>query len=232
MLLFRGAIPRPGEVSLAHHGLLFLDELPEFDRSVLEVLRQPLEDQKVTISRASMSLTFPASFMLAAAMNPCPCGFWNDPTRECRCTPLQIGRYVGRISGPLLDRIDIHIDVPAVRFKELTGTSGGPEPESSASIRERVISARERQRERLKADGIFSNAQMSPRQIRRHCRIDSESERMLEVAMARLGLSARAYDRILKVSRTIADLEGFDEICSSHMAEAVGYRSLDRTYWT
>jgi magnesium chelatase family protein len=231
-LIGGGAVPRPGEVSLSHHGVLFLDELPEFDRSVLEVLRQPLEDQKVTISRAAMSLTFPASFMLAAAMNPCPCGFWNDPTRECRCTPLQIGRYVGRISGPLLDRIDIHIDVPAVRFKELRGTSGGPEPESSSSIRGRVVGARERQRERLKTDGIFANAQMTPRLIRRYCRIDTESERLLESAMARLGLSARAYDRILKVSRTIADLEGFDEILSSHVAEAVGYRSLDRTYWT
>lgn len=231
-LIGGGAVPRPGEVSLSHHGVLFLDELPEFDRSVLEVLRQPLEDQKVTISRAAMTLTFPASFMLAAAMNPCPCGFWNDPTRECRCTPLQIQRYVGRISGPLLDRIDIHIDVPAVRFKELRGTTSGPEPESSASIRERVVGARERQRERLKTDGIFSNAQMTPRLIRRHCRIDAESERMLETAMARLGLSARAYDRILKVSRTIADLEGFDEIRPAHVAEAVGYRSLDRTYWT
>jgi magnesium chelatase family protein len=231
-LIGGGAVPRPGEVSLAHQGVLFLDELPEFDRSVLEVLRQPLEDQKVTISRAAMSLTFPASFMLAAAMNPCPCGFWNDPTRECRCTPLQIQRYVGRISGPLLDRIDIHIDVPAVRFKELTGTGTGPEPESSASILGHVVGARERQSERLKAEGIFSNAQMSPRLIRRYCRIDAESERMLEAAMARLGLSARAYDRILKVSRTIADLEGLDEIRSSHVAEAVGYRSLDRTYWT
>jgi magnesium chelatase family protein len=231
-LIGGGAQPRPGEVSLSHHGVLFLDELPEFDRSVLEVLRQPLEDQRVTISRASMSLTFPASFMLAAAMNPCPCGFWNDPTRECRCTPLQIGRYVGRISGPLLDRIDIHIDVPAVRFKELIGTSTGPEPESSAVIRERVASARSLQLERLKEEGIFSNSQMTPRLIRRHCRIDAESERMLETAMARLGLSARAYDRILKVSRTIADLEGAGEIRSIHVAEAVGYRSLDRTYWT
>jgi magnesium chelatase family protein len=231
-LIGGGAIPRPGEVSLAHHGVLFLDELPEFERSVLEVLRQPLEDQRVTISRASMTLTFPASFMLAAAMNPCPCGFWNDPTRECRCTPLQIQRYVGRISGPLLDRIDIHIDVPAVRFKELTGNSSGPEPESSASIRERVEVARSIQRERLHAEGVFANAQMTPRLIRRYCQIDSESERMLETAMARLGLSARAYDRILRVSRTIADLEGADEIRSSHVAEAVGYRSLDRTYWT
>src|SRR2546421_10019771 len=157
-----GAIPRPGEVSLAHHGVLFLDELPEFDRSVLEVLRQPLEDQKVTISRAAMSLTFPASFMLAAAMNPCPCGFFNDPTRECRCTPLQIQRYVGRISGPLMDRIDIHIDVPAVRFKDLSDR-GGHEGESSPTVRERVIRARDLQRERLRSEGIFSNAQMSPR---------------------------------------------------------------------
>src|SRR5437868_2892157 len=229
-LIGGGAVPRPGEVSLAHHGVLFLDELPEFDRSVLEVLRQPLEDQRVTISRAAMSLTFPASFMLAAAMNPCPCGFWNDPTRECRCTPLQIQRYVGRISGPLLDRIDIHIDVPAVRFKELTG-EGAP-TESSTEIRARVTSARERQLARFHGDGIFSNAQMSPRQIRRHCRLDTEGERLLEAAMTRQGLSARAYDRILKVSRTIADLTGADEIRPIDVAEAVGYRSLDRTYWT
>ncbi len=230
-LIGGGAVPRPGEVSLAHHGVLFLDELPEFDRSVLEVLRQPLEDQKVTISRASMSLTFPASFMLAAAMNPCPCGFWNDPTRECRCTPLQIQRYVGRISGPLLDRIDIHVDVPAVKFRELTGDPA-PDAESSASIRDRVIQARERQQQRLAGEKIFSNAAMMPRMIRAFCRIDADSEQMLEGAMTRLGLSARAYDRILKVSRTIADLEGSEEIRSAHVAEAVGYRSLDRTYWT
>jgi magnesium chelatase family protein len=226
-----GAVPRPGEVSLAHQGVLFLDELPEFDRSVLEVLRQPLEDQKVTISRAAMSLTFPASFMLAAAMNPCPCGFWNDPTRECRCTPLQIQRYVGRISGPLLDRIDIHIDVPAVKFRELTGATP-PDSEGSSAIRRRVIKARERQRERFADDAIFSNAAMTPRLIRNYCPIDSESETMLERAMTRLGLSARAYDRILKVSRTIADLEDATEIQSAHVAEAVHYRSLDRTYWT
>jgi magnesium chelatase family protein len=230
-LIGGGAVPRPGEVSLAHQGVLFLDELPEFDRSVLEVLRQPLEDQKVTISRAAMSLTFPASFMLAAAMNPCPCGFWNDPTRECRCTPLQIQRYVGRISGPLLDRIDIHVDVPAVRFRDLTGDPPA-ETEDSAAIRQRVIKAREHQRQRLAGDGIFSNAAMTPRLIRNYCRIDAESETMLERAMARLGLSARAYDRILKVSRTIADLEDSAEIQSAHVAEAVHYRSLDRTYWT
>ena len=230
-LIGGGALPRPGEVSLAHQGVLFLDELPEFDRSVLEVLRQPLEDQRVTISRASMSLTFPASFMLAAAMNPCPCGFWNDPTRECRCSPLQIQRYVGRISGPLLDRIDIHIDVPAVKFRELTGDAP-PETDSSTTIRARVISARERQLHRFSGEKIFSNAAMTPRMIRKHCRIDSTSEQTLEQAMMRLGLSARAYDRILKVSRTIADLEGSEIIRSTHVSEAIGYRSLDRTYWT
>ena len=229
-LIGGGALPRPGEVSLAHQGVLFLDELPEFDRSVLEVLRQPLEDQKVTISRAAMSLTFPASFMLAAAMNPCPCGFWNDPTRECRCSPMQIQRYVGRISGPLLDRIDIHIDVPAVKFRDLTGDAP-PETDDSQTIRDRVIGAREKQRERFAGEKIFSNAEMTPRLIRRHCRIDSHSEHMLEQAMIRQGLSARAYDRILKVSRTIADLEDSKEILSTHVAEAVGYRSLDRTYW-
>jgi magnesium chelatase family protein len=230
-LIGGGAVPRPGEVSLAHQGVLFLDELPEFDRSVLEVLRQPLEDQKVTISRASMSLTFPASFMLAAAMNPCPCGFWNDPTRECRCSPPQIQRYVGRISGPLLDRIDIHIDVPAVKFRELTGDAP-PETDSSTTIRNRVIAARERQLKRFEGEKIFANSAMTPRMIRRHCRIDAASEQMLEQAMTRVGLSARAYDRILKVSRTIADLEGCEKIASTHVSEAVGYRSLDRTYWT
>lgn len=228
-LIGGGSLPRPGEVSLAHRGVLFLDELPEFDRSVLEVLRQPLEDRRVTISRAAMSLTFPASFMLAAAMNPCPCGFWNDPTRECRCTPLQIQRYVGRISGPLLDRIDIHVDVPAVRFKELTGDA--PCAEGSAEIRRRVLEARARQLARFAADGIFANSAMSPRLIREHCRMDAAAERVLETAMKRLGLSARAFDRILKVSRTIADLDGSDEILQPHVAEAVGYRSLDRTYW-
>jgi magnesium chelatase family protein len=229
-LIGGGAVPRPGEVSLAHQGVLFLDELPEFDRSVLEVLRQPLEDQKVTISRASMSLTFPASFMLAAAMNPCPCGFWNDPTRDCRCSPIQIERYVGRISGPLLDRIDIHIDVPAVKFRELAGDEA-PETDSSEAIRQRVIAARERQLRRFRGEKIFSNAAMTPRMLRKYCRIDVASEQLLERAMARQGLSARAYDRILKVSRTIADLVGCEAIGPSHVSEAVGYRSLDRTYW-
>ena len=230
-LIGGGAVPRPGEVSLAHQGVLFLDELPEFDRSVLEVLRQPLEDQRVTISRASMSLTFPASFMLAAAMNPCPCGFWNDPTRDCRCSPIQIQRYVGRISGPLLDRIDIHIDVPAVKFRELAGDEA-PETDSSETIRTRVVVARERQLRRFHGEKIFSNSAMTPRMIRSFCRIDSASEHLLERAMIKQGLSARAYDRILKVSRTIADLEGCEKIGSTHVSEAVGYRSLDRTYWT
>ena len=169
--------------------------------------------------------------MLAAAMNPCPCGFWNDPTRECRCSPLQIQRYVGRISGPLLDRIDIHIDVPAVKFRDLSGDVA-PESEGSVEIRQRVIAARERQTSRFKGEKIFSNAAMTPRLIRQHCRINPESEHMLESAMTRLGLSASAYDRILKVSRTIADLEDCVEIRSTHVSEAVGYRSLDRTYWT
>jgi magnesium chelatase family protein len=230
-LIGGGAVPRPGEVSLAHQGVLFLDELPEFDRCVLEVLRQPLEDQLVTISRAAMSLTFPASFMLAAAMNPCPCGFWNDPTRDCRCSPLQIQRYVGRISGPLLDRIDIHIDVPAVKFRELTGNDA-PETDSSDTIRQRVITARERQLNRLRDERIFCNSAMTSRMIRKHCRIDSKSEQLLEQAMIRQGLSARAYDRILKVSRTIADLEGRESIGPAHVSEAVGYRSLDRSYWS
>jgi magnesium chelatase family protein len=230
-LIGGGSVPRPGEVSLAHQGVLFLDELPEFDRTVLEVLRQPLEDEQVTISRASMSLTFPASFVLAAAMNPCPCGFWNDPTRECRCSPNQIQRYVGRISGPLLDRIDIHIDVPAVKFRELRGEAT-PETDSSSTIRQRVIQARERQQRRFASEKIFSNAAMTPRMIRTYCRIDTNSETLLENAMRRQGLSARAYDRILKVSRTIADLEGAEAIDSNHVSEAVGYRSLDRTYWT
>jgi magnesium chelatase family protein len=178
-----------------------------------------------------MTLTFPSSFVLAAAMNPCPCGFWNDPTRECRCSPMQIQRYVGRISGPLLDRIDIHIDVPAVKFRELRGDVP-LETDSSAVIRQRVIKARERQQHRFAGEKIFSNAAMTSRLIRKFCQIDSHSEKMLESAMKRLGLSARAYDRILKVSRTIADLEGADAINSNHISEAVGYRSLDRTYWT
>ena len=228
-LIGGGAVPRPGEVSLAHNGLLFLDELPEFQRNVLEVLRQPLEDGTVTIARAAMSLTFPARFVLAAAMNPCPCGFFNDPSRECTCTPPLIQRYVSKISGPLLDRIDIHIDMPAVKYRELRDDSGG---ETSAEIRERVVRARERQLERYQGEKIYSNAQMSPRMIRKYCNISAECERLLESAMTRLGLSARAHDRILKVSRTIADLDGAEEISTTHISEAIQYRSLDRNYWT
>ena len=228
-LIGGGSVPRPGEVSLAHNGVLFLDELPEFDRSVLEVLRQPLEDGRVTISRAAMTLTFPSRFMLAAAMNPCACGFFNDPTRECKCTPLQIQRYVSKISGPLLDRIDIHIDVPAVKFKELASETPA---ESSAEIRQRVVGARRLQQERFAGENIYSNAQMSPRLIRKHCLIDSSSKKLLETAITRLGLSARAYDRILKVSRTLADLEAAEQIEPAHVSEAIQYRTLDRNYWT
>jgi magnesium chelatase family protein len=209
--------------------VLFLDELPEFQRNVLEVMRQPLEDGMVTIARASMTLTFPARFMLAAAMNPCPCGFFNDPSRECTCTPPLIQRYVSKISGPLLDRIDIHIDMPAVRFQELRQEAGG---ETSDAIRARVIQTRERQLERFQGEKIYCNAQMSSRQIRKYCDISPDSERMLESAMNRLGLSARAHDRILKVSRTIADMEGEENVGSAHVSEAIQYRSLDRSYWT
>jgi len=227
-LIGGGAVPRPGEVSLAHNGLLFLDELPEFQRNVLEVLRQPLEDGAVTIARASMSLTFPARFMLAAAMNPCPCGFFNDSSRECTCTPPIIQRYVSKISGPLLDRIDIHIDMPAVKYRELREDSGG---ETSDEIRRRVIAARERQIRRFQGEKIYCNAQMSSRLIRRYCGISAESEKLLENAVQRLGLSARAHDRILKVAHTIADLEGAESIGSAHISEAIQYRSLDRNYW-
>jgi magnesium chelatase family protein len=228
-LIGGGVVPRPGEVSMANNGVLFLDELPEFQRNVLEVLRQPLEDGLVTIARAAMTLTFPAHFMLAAAMNPCPCGFFNDPSRECTCTPPIIQRYVSKISGPLLDRIDIHIDMPAVRFQELRQEAGG---EASDAIRARVMKTRERQLRRFQGEKIYCNAQMSSRQIRKYCNIAPDSERLLESAMTRLGLSARAHDRILKVSRTIADLEGLEDISTTHISEAIQYRSLDRSYWT
>ncbi len=229
-LIGGGVIPRPGEVSLAHNGVLFLDELPEFPRNVLEVMRQPLEDGTVSIARAAMSLTFPARFMLTAAMNPCPCGFFNDRMRECHCTPPMIQRYISKISGPLLDRIDIHIDVPAVNYKELRG---GAVPEDSAAIRARVMRARELQLARFQAAGekIYANAQMGSRHIRRFCELSADCERLLERAMTQQGLSARAHDRILKVARTIADLENAAQIESKHIAEAIQYRSLDRTYW-
>jgi magnesium chelatase family protein len=230
-LIGGGMIPRPGEVSLAHNGVLFLDELPEFPRNVLEVMRQPLEDGQVSIARASMSLTFPSRFMLAAAMNPCPCGYHGSAQRECLCTEAMIQRYVSKISGPLMDRIDIHIDVPAVNYKELRGPDN--KSESSAQIRERVLRAREIQLNRFAAAGerIYSNAQMGTRQIRSYCELGTDSERMLERAMQQQGLSARAHDRILKVARTIADLEGNPQIEGKHIAEAIQYRSLDRTFW-
>ncbi len=224
-LIGGGNVPRPGEVSLAHHGVLFLDELPEFKRHVLEVLRQPLEDGQVTIARALTSLTYASSFMLAAAMNPCPCGYLTDPQRECGCGHGEIQRYLGRISGPLLDRIDIHIDVPPLRYRDMTAESAG---EPSAAIRERVKRAREVQADRFKKSKIFCNAVMSPRQVRRHCQVAEEGQRLLETAMERLGLSARAYDRILKVARSIADLSAEETIRPEHIAEAIQYRSLDR----
>ena len=227
-LIGGGTLPRPGEVSLAHNGVLFLDELPEFQRHVLDVLRQPLEDGEVTISRASMSLTFPARFMLAAAMNPCQCGFFGDPLHQCTCTPPLIQRYLARISGPLLDRIDLHIQVPAVKYKELAEDE---KAEESAVIRERILAARQRQLRRLEPFGQFCNTQMTPRTLRRFCKLDAECEKQMENAITRLGLSARAYDRILRVSRTIADLEGSDKIQARHVSEAIQYRTLDRTYW-
>lgn len=227
-LIGGGTIPRPGEVSLAHHGVLFLDELPEFERNVLEVLRQPLEDQRVTISRAAMSLTFPASFMLVAAMNPCPCGHFNDPTRDCKCTPPQIQRYISKISGPLLDRIDIHVDVPAVKVSELSAQEAH---EGSTEIRQRVNQARRLQQQRFAGEHIYANAQMTPRLIRKHCLLAPSSQTLLERAINKYGLSARAYDRILKVSRTIADLIGAEQVADEHLAEAVQYRTLDRNFW-
>ncbi len=229
-LIGGGAVPRPGEVSLAHNGVLFLDELPEFPRNVLEVMRQPLEDGTVCIARASMSLTFPARFMLAAAMNPCPCGYFNDRSRECHCSRPMIQRYMGKISGPLLDRIDIHIDVPAVNYKELRA---GSEPESSAKIRERVMRAREIQMQRfaLSRSRLYCNAQMAPRHIRASCDLSADCERLLERAMTQHGMTARAHDRILKAARTVADLEGASSIEPKHIAEAIQYRTLDRTFW-
>lgn len=221
--------PTPGEISIAHNGVLFLDELPEFKRSTLEVLRQPLEDSRISISRAAGTMTFPADFVLIAAMNPCPCGFFGDPKRECRCSPGQIERYRNRISGPLLDRIDIHVEAPAVAFQELSGGSPG---ETSEAIRERVIEARGVQRRRfegLKKTGV--NARMTHSQIKTFCAIDSTSTEMLRHAMEDLHLSARAYDRILKVSRTIADLAGSEAIGPEHIGEAIQYRALDRRLW-
>ncbi len=224
-----GTYPQPGEISLAHNGVLFLDELPEFKRSVLEVLRQPLEERVITISRARFTVEYPANFMLVAAMNPCPCGYYNHPTKACVCTPGMIQKYLHKISGPLLDRIDIHIEVIPVEFEKLAASRPA---ESSAQIRERVVRARRIQSERFaNYPGIYSNAQMSRKMIETFCRINAEGQRLLQNAMERRGLSARAYDRILKVARTIADLEGEKQIRNHHLAEAIQYRSLDREGW-
>lgn len=224
-----GAHPMPGEISLAHNGVLFLDELPEFQRRVLEVMRQPLEEGRITISRAQSTASYPARFMLVASMNPCPCGHLNDPKRECVCAPGQVQRYLSRISGPLLDRIDLHIEVTPVPFQDLEGSTGG---ESSNEVRERVVAARQLQEYRLRGhDGLHCNAQMTTRLVRSHCSLDAPGRKIVKMAIERLGLSARAYDRILKVARTISDLEGAEAIRSEHLSEAIQYRSLDRAAW-
>ena len=224
-----GTNPQPGEISLAHNGVLFLDELPEFKRTVLEFMRQPLEDRVVTISRAKSSVDYPANFMLVSSMNPCPCGYYNHPDKDCLCPPGMVQKYLNKISGPLLDRIDLHVEVTPVSFDELASKAKG---ENSASIRKRVIEARELQGERYKEnDGIHANAQMSTKQLQIYCKLNSESQQLLKMAMTKLDLSARAYDRILKVARTIADLEKSELITSEHIAEAIQYRSLDREGW-
>ena len=224
-----GPLAKPGEISFAHHGVLFLDELPEFKKNVLEVMRQPMEDGRVTISRSKVTVDYPCNFMLASAMNPCPCGNFGNPNQDCTCTPQAIQKYVSKISGPLLDRIDIHIQVQAVKYKELSSNQQG---EPSQKIRERVIKAREIQLRRFaNKKNIFSNADMQSKDIREYCKIDSASAELMKMAITKLGLSARAYDRILKVSRTIADLAGEENITSSHISEAIQYRSLDRTMW-
>jgi len=224
-----GGVPQPGEISLAHNGVLFLDELPEFKRTVLEVMRQPLEDRVVTISRAKFSVEYPASFMLIASMNPCPCGYYNHPDKACVCAPGVVQKYLNKVSGPLLDRIDIHVEVTPVSFSELSKERLS---ESSENVRERVIRAREKQSERFKeTEGVHCNAQMSAKTLQKICKVDASGQQLLKTAMERLGLSARAYDRILKVSRTIADLGGSEKIENEHLAEAIQYRSLDREGW-
>jgi magnesium chelatase family protein len=224
-----GTQPQPGEISLAHNGVLFLDELPEFKRTVLEVMRQPMEERRVTISRAKVSIDFPASFMLIASMNPCPCGFFNHPEKECTCAPGIVQKYLNKISGPLLDRIDLHVEVTPVSFNDLSSQTS---TESSIIIRERVLAARSIQAERFKnEEGMYANAQMNSRLLKEICHINSSGQQLLKSAMERLHLSARAYDRILKVSRTIADLSASRQIENEHLAEAIQYRSLDRETW-
>ncbi len=224
-----GKFPQPGEISLSHNGVLFLDELPEFKRTVLEVMRQPLEDRRITVSRAKFSVEYPASFMLVASMNPCPCGYYNHPAKDCVCQPGLVQKYLNRISGPLLDRIDIHLEVVPVPFKKLDDKESS---EKSVHIRDRVIKARQIQEERFKEEqGVYSNAQMSSAMIRRHVELDAPGRELIKNAMEKLGLSARAYDRILKVSRTIADLDGSEAVESYHLSEAIHYRSLDRENW-
>lgn len=225
-----GGFPQPGEISLAHNGVLFLDELPEFKRTVLEVLRQPLEERRISISRAKFSVDYPASFMLVASMNPCPCGYYNHPEKDCVCSSGVVQKYLSKISGPLLDRIDLHVEVTPVSFNELSRVDY--KGESSNEIRERVIKARNVQEKRFeKNKGIYANAQMTSKQLREICVIDHAGQDLLKVAMERLGLSARAYDRILKVARTIADLDNAPKIETNHLAEAIQFRSLDREGW-
>ena len=223
-----GSIPKPGEVTLAHNGILFLDELPEFNRNVLEALRQPHEDRWVTISRAVRSVRFPSQFMLICAMNPCPCGWYGDPQKECHCSPYHIQKYLSKISGPLLDRIDIHLEVPALKSSDLLSN---PAQETSQDIKTRTTQGRAIAQKRFTGTSIFTNAQMNHRQIKQHCPLDDECKKLLKMAIEELGLSAREYDKILKVSRTIADLEGSEQIKTEHLAEAIQYRSLDRNWW-
>ena len=222
-----GSLPQPGEISLAHQGVLFLDELPEFHRNCLEALRQPLEDGFIRVSRVKKSFVFPASFMLVSAMNPCPCGYYTDPKKSCSCNSTKIQHYMGKISGPLLDRIDIHIELPSVKYKEL---SDSKDAEPSSAIKARVEKARAIQRERFKADGIFYNARMNTKLIKKHCALHEEAQELLKMAMTELGLSARVYDKILKVSRTIADLAESEAILAEHISEAVQHRSLDKLW--
>lgn len=223
-----GRIPKPGEISLAHNGVLFLDELPEFNKNTLEVLRGPLEDKIVTISRVNASLTYPSNFMFVASMNPCPCGFYGSPEKECTCSPQAITRYMGKISGPLLDRIDIQIEVTPVKYQKLDSNE---EVETSQQIKKRVNVAREKQQKRYQSENIYTNSQLTPKLTEKYCKLNEESKKILELAFRKLGLSARAHGRILKVARTIADLEGKEKIETSHVAEAIQYRSLDKKYW-